>query len=41
MASLGIVSLLNRMIVAVLAGLGSAAVEWLPPVDGIDGESWA
>ena len=41
MPSLGIVSLLNRMIVGLLAGLGFAALEWLPPVDGIDGESWA
>lgn len=41
MPSFGMVSLLNRMVVGLLAGLGFAALEWLPPVDGIDGESWA
>jgi hypothetical protein len=40
MPSLGIVSLINRLIVAFLAGLGSATIEWLPPVDGIDGADY-
>ncbi len=44
MPSFGIVSLINRIIVGLLAGLGSASVEWLPPVDGVDGvdgEGWS
>jgi hypothetical protein len=40
MPSLGIVSLINRLIVTFLAGLGSATIEWLPPVDGIDGADY-
>jgi hypothetical protein len=37
MPSLGILSLLNRLVVAMLAGLGSVAVEHLPPVERLDG----
>jgi hypothetical protein len=36
MPSLGILSLINRLMIAILAGLGSAAVEWIPPVEYLD-----
>lgn len=38
MPSFGIVSLINRLVVHLLAGLGAAAAEWLPQVEGIDGD---
>jgi hypothetical protein len=37
MPSLGIVSLLNRLVIAILAGLGTVAIEWVPPVERLDG----
>ena len=36
MASFGILSMLNRLICAVLAGLGSVAADWLPQVERLD-----
>ena len=37
MPSLGILSLLNRLVIAVLAGLGTVAIDWVPPVERLDG----
>jgi hypothetical protein len=36
MPSFGILSLISRLMVAILAGLGSAATEWIPPVEYLD-----
>ena len=36
MPSLGIASLLNRLIVAVLASLGAATGDWIAPLDRAD-----
>ena len=37
MPSLGILSLFNRLVIAILAGLGTVAIEWVPPVERLDG----
>jgi hypothetical protein len=36
MPSLGIASLLNRLIVAMLAGLGMSTADWIEPLDRSD-----
>ena len=39
MPSLGIVSLFTRLVVTLLASLGSVAIDSLPPIDRLDGSS--
>jgi len=36
MPSFGILSLVTRLFVALLAGIGSAAEDWIPPVEYLD-----
>jgi hypothetical protein len=36
MPSLGILSLVNQLIVAILAGLGHVSTEWVTPLDRRD-----